>query len=88
MIVIRKKSFTKSFDRLPVRLRDKVILALSVFEADPFDPRLRNHALRGRFADLRSVDVTGDVRVLFREFDGAYELVELVDVGTHSKLYG
>jgi hypothetical protein len=35
------------------------------------------------------LDVTGDLRIIFRELsDGEYELVELLDLWTHSQLYG
>ena len=32
---------------------------------------------------------SGDLRVIFRELsDGTYEIVELLDVGKHGRLYG
>lgn len=82
----RKKTFVKSFKKLSVKMKDKVLRILEIFEENPLHPTLRNHALKGEYFGMRSVDVTGDVRIIFKEHDGYIEVI-LVDVGTHSQLY-
>ena len=50
--------------------------------------KLNNHALKGDFLWLRSINLTGDYRIIFREMNnGDIEIVELIDVNTHSELY-
>jgi len=89
MQIKRHKRFTKAFIELHSKVADKVIETITIFSENPFDIRLRNHALQWkRYQGFRSLDVTGDYRIIFKELsDGTYELIELVDVWTHSQLY-
>ncbi len=58
--------------------------ALRRFAADPRDPLLRTHKLRGDLADYWSFSVDDDLRVLFR-WDG--DVAFLVHLGTHDEVY-
>lgn len=58
--------------------------ALRRFAADPQDPLLRTHKLKGDLADYWSFSVDDDLRVLFRR-DG--EDVFLVNLGSHDQVY-
>jgi mRNA-degrading endonuclease YafQ of YafQ-DinJ toxin-antitoxin module len=58
--------------------------ALRRFAADPQDPLLRVHRLKGELADYWASSVDEDLRVLFR-WDG--DVCFLVDLGTHHELY-
>ena len=89
MKIIRRKSFDKSLSVLHKKIITKAIETLEIFTNNYQDSRLRNHALHKQRSGYRSIDVTGDYRIIFRELsDGLYELVELIDIGTHSQLYG
>ena len=56
-----------------------------LFENDPTNPILKDHALGGKLQNHRSFSVTGDVRVVYYIFeDTAY----FVDIGTHNQVYG
>ena len=58
--------------------------ALRRFEADPQDPLLRTHKLKGDLADYWAFSVDDDLRVLFRwDGDGCF----LVSLGTHDEVY-
>lgn len=81
-----KKSFDKAYAKLPLKLRQKIDCALVIFVENPWETVLNNHALKGDYLGLRSINVTGDVRILFKEQDNHIEIV-LVDVGKHSQLY-
>lgn len=59
---------------------------LRKFERDPFDPILKNHALTGKFLGQRAFSVTGDIRIVFEEYNN-YILVLVLDVGTHNQVY-
>lgn len=87
MRIVPGKQYIKSYKKLPQKSREAVDRALRVFIADPFAPSLRNHLLKGEWAGVRSIDAGFDMRILFMEEDD-YTLVLLVDVGTHSQLYG
>ncbi len=58
--------------------------ALRRFAADPQDPLLHTHKLKGDLADYWSFSVDDDRRVLFRWHD---ENVFLVNIGTHDEVY-
>ena len=58
--------------------------ALRRFSADPQDPLLRAHKLKGDLADYWAFRVDDDLRVLFR-WDG--DVCVLVALGTHDEVY-
>lgn len=58
--------------------------ALRRFAADPKDPLLRTHKLRGELAEYWAFSVDDDLRVLFR-WDG--EEAFLVNLGSHDEIY-
>lgn len=65
--------------------RDELLrAALRRFVADPQDPLLRTHKLKGDLADYWSFGVDDDLRVLFR-WDG--NVCFLVALGTHDEIY-
>lgn len=86
MKIFYHTTFKKSFEKLPKRLKEKVVKAVDSFAKNPFDQHLRNHALSGKMSDKRAFWVTGDVRVIFEEYDN-YVLVIMLGVGTHSQIY-
>lgn len=80
------RHFKKSFEKLPKHLQTKVEETLQVFSRDPKNIQLKNHVLTGNLKGVRSISVTGDVRIIFEEFDN-YTLVILLNVGTHNQVY-
>lgn len=74
----------------PKRYKKKVKERISLFVEDPMNLMLNNHALTGKFQGYRSINITGDWRVIYsirldlKSKQGYY--FELV--GTHSQLYG
>jgi mRNA-degrading endonuclease YafQ of YafQ-DinJ toxin-antitoxin module len=58
--------------------------ALRRFAADPQDPLLRTHKLKGDLADYWAFSVDADLRVLFR-WHG--DEVFLVNLGSHDEVY-
>ncbi len=55
-------------------------------EDDPYQPRLRMHALHGRFAGQHAVSVTYNYRILVLIVISEHE-IELLDIGTHDEVY-
>ena len=58
--------------------------ALRRFAADPRDPLLRTHKLKGDLGDYWAFSVEDDLRVLFR-WDG--EVCFLVNLGSHDEVH-
>lgn len=84
---------TSRFDRRSTRfrrahpeLRSRLARVLRALEADPFQPHLRLHALRGGLAGAYAVSVTYAHRiVLTLQIDE--EQITLLDIGTHDEVY-
>lgn len=78
------KNFKKAFKKQPKNIQVKFFECLEIFTEDQFSYQLNNHALGGEFKSWRSINVTGDVRVHYREID---QSIILLDIGTHAQLY-
>ena len=79
------KNFKKALQKQSRKIQNEFFEKLGVFSGNQFHYSLNNHALKGEFEGWRSFNVTGDVRVHFEEGAG---VVILMDIGTHSQLYG
>jgi addiction module RelE/StbE family toxin len=80
------RHFKKSFDKLPLSLQQKTEETLQLFSENPHHSRLKNHKLQGTLHEKRALWVTGDLRIIFEEFEN-YTLVLILDVGTHNQIY-
>ena len=76
------------FERRARKLRsseDQLLrAALTRFAADPLDPLLRTHKLKGFLDDYWAFSADDDLRVLFRWEGDTFTLVAL---GTHDEVY-
>lgn len=80
------KRFGKQYDKAPKRIQEKFDERLELFFRDKFHPSLNNHPLSGKYKEHRSINVTGNWRAIFREFEDG-ELIYFEVIGTHSQLY-
>jgi addiction module RelE/StbE family toxin len=79
-------TFKKQYRKLPASIQRRFDERIDLFMTEPLHPLLRVHPLLGRFRGYWSMNVTGDVRALFkREAD---EVITFGLIGTHSELYG
>ncbi len=79
------KNFEKQYKKLSKSKQSKARERLLLFLEDPFNPQLNNHPLRGRYTDYRSINVTGDLRAVYK-FINEKECI-FVAIGAHSTLY-
>jgi len=86
MIIKHTATFKKQYRKLPPKFQEQFDERLRLFLQDPIDPRLRIHPLRGAYNGYWSMDVSGDLRALYRK-DGD-EIIIFGLIGTHSQLYG
>ncbi len=80
------KKFTKLYDNSPDKIQQAFDSRLKIFIKGKYLPILNNHPLKGKLAGYRSINVTGDWRAVFREFENG-DLVYFEVLGTHSQLY-
>jgi addiction module RelE/StbE family toxin len=85
--IFYSKEFIKVYKRsikgnknLEKRLHERVAL----FLRNQNDPLLRNHELQGSMKDYRSFSVTGDYRIIYREYSEYFHFLKL---GTHNQVY-
>lgn len=86
MRLARSQRFDKHFRKLSAPVKRQVEERLRLFVSDPFHPLLNDHSLRGEHRNQRSINVTGDIRIVYEMFD--QDIAKLIDIGTHHELYG
>ena len=84
MKIIFHKNFKKHYQKLRAGEKDKFKERRNIFLQNPFHPVLYNHPLQGKYKGYRSINITGDIRVVYRHKNG---WIIFVDIGTHSNLY-
>lgn len=86
MIIETTKAFDKQYAKLNSKVKVLFKKRVEIFKTNPFDLRLRNHALKGRYLGYRSIDIRGDIRALYTTHGDTIILFGFI--GTHSQLYG
>ncbi len=79
------KKFDKQFSKLTKSIKVKAIIRLEIFIQDPFETILNNHPLNSKFSDCRSINITADIRAVYKTIEK--DLVYFVAIGSHSELY-
>lgn len=85
MFIITSKTFDKKFKKLSIKVKMQAKSRISFFIENQFDQRLNNHLLHGDKRFLRSINITGDIRLVYEEVD--VNTVRFLDIDTHSNLY-
>jgi len=79
------KNFEKQYKKLKKAQKKKTQERLILFLENPFHPILANHPLRGKYTGYRSINITGNLRAVYK-FINEQECI-FVAVDTHSNLY-
>jgi len=79
------KNFEKQYKKFKKNEQAKVQERLTTFLEDQFDPQLNNHALKGKYVDYRSINITGDLRAVYKSISQDKSIFVIID--THSNLY-
>ncbi len=84
MKVAYSKHFIKQSKKLDPTLRNRLVQRIRLFSINPLDSQLRNHQLKGKYKQYRSIDITGDYRALYllRNDEAIFDII-----GTHPQLY-
>jgi mRNA interferase YafQ len=84
-----RRAFKRRTRREP-RLQERILDSLAALAANPFEPELKTHKLRGQLEGLWACWVEHDCRIVFAfETDpaGGDDLIVLVDIGSHNEVY-
>jgi mRNA interferase YafQ len=79
---LKKVSQYKQFDR---RALERVLVLLQ--ENKPLDTRHKDHELKGVLAGIRECHIKNDLLLMYQKRDDILVLL-LIDIGTHSSLFG
>jgi len=79
------RTFKKQYKKLNKKELEKLKEQIRIFEKEPFHQCLNNHALKGKYMNHRSINIAGDLRVIYKSYNNG---VMFTDIGTHSELYG
>ncbi len=85
LTIFHSVTFNKHFDVLPNKIKQKTINRLAIFMQDEYAELLNNHALHGEYDGCRSINITGDFRLVYEKVDK--DIRRLLDIGSHSQLY-
>jgi addiction module RelE/StbE family toxin len=85
MIIETTKTFDKQYSKLNDKTKTIYKNRIVMFKSNPFDFRLHNHVLKGKYLGYRSIDITGDVRALYTVKGDIVIIFGFI--GTHSQLY-
>ncbi len=80
------KHFYKEFANLSPKMHEKIEKTIDIFQENPHDQQLNNHASHGKEKHKRSISASGDLRLIFKEKNN-YQEVFFVRVGTHNQVY-
>lgn len=88
MKIVYDHGFLQKFKKANIRIRKSIKERILLFSKDSSNPRLNNHPLKKEFLGYRSIDITGDFRVVYKETEIEKETaVYFITFGTHKELY-
>lgn len=85
MKIIFHSGFRKQYKKLKPSEQKRFEERIQLFVKDPYNPVLRNHALKGPYKGHYSINITGDLRALYKLARKDTALFIIID--THSNLY-
>lgn len=85
MILDHSNCFNGSFKKLTKKEKDKFRERIAIFINDEFSPILKSHKLHGEYEGYRSINITSDIRLIYKKISDNNCRLHLV--GTHSELY-
>lgn len=80
------RKFIKAYAKCPIEIKKAFNKRLKIFKNNAYSPILNNHKLTGKYSSLKSINITGDYRAIFKEIEKE-NLVIFMLIGTHSQLY-
>lgn len=85
MHFIYSSNFRKQYKKLFKKVKKQFNGRINIFMKDEFNAIFDNHKLHGELNGYRSINITGDIRLVYQKLDNDFFL--LVAIGSHSELY-
>lgn len=76
--------FLKQHKKASIEIKRAWLKRFKLFNQNAFHPQLNNHQLSGRYKGFRSINITGDWRAIYSEYE---DKIIFEILGTHSQLY-
>ena len=86
MRIIFHRDFHKRYAKMRPSEQKRTDERIRLFAQNPFHPILENHALHHPYEGCRSINITGDLRAIYREVSP--DVIHFIITGTHPELYG
>ncbi|MDP3646412.1 MAG: type II toxin-antitoxin system YafQ family toxin [bacterium] len=80
------REFERRAKKLPQAIHEKVWQRITLMVVGEFNPILNNHKLNPPYEGYRSINITGDYRLVYKKL--ATDTYYLRAVGTHHQLFG
>jgi len=81
--ILYSSRFAKSYQKIPLSIKNKAVKLEKVFKSNCFDKRLKTHKLAGKYKNYYSFSVSYSYRIVFEFYKNG---VIFIDIGTH-KIY-
>lgn len=82
------RKFRKQYNKASRKIQSEFDRRLKLFLQDQFHPLLNNHSLTSNLKGYRSINITGDWRAIFSEYEEIERRVIVFEIlGTHSEIY-
>lgn len=78
-------NFIRKHKKLKESAKKKFQERRDLFLGSTYHPLLNNHPLRGKYKGYRSINIGGNLRVIYRHLDD--ETVIFTEIGSHNYLY-
>lgn len=79
------KNYDKQYGKMRIKEKKKAQERLVLFIRNPFNPILNNHPLKGKYLGYRSINISGDLRAIYKLVD--YDDCIFTTIDNHSNLY-
>lgn len=79
-------NFKKKYRRLRTAEQKRFKERRNIFLKNPSDPILNRHPLSGKYQGFFSINITGDLRAIYRPIE--HDIAFFITIDTHSNLYG
>jgi len=85
MRIVFNAGFIKKYKKLRISDQSRFRERLKIFQKNPFDHILNNHGLKGNYTGYRSINISGNMRVVYKLKEP--DIYVFMTIGTHSELY-
>ena len=85
MEYISSRKFDKQFAKLSEKIKNQCVERIKIFIDNPFHETLNNHRLAGKYTGCRSINMTGDIRIIYEMVEN--DTARFLIIGSHSELY-